>query len=229
MIQPMNRCGRRLGALLLTGALGLSLGACAGPRWMGRGPPGYRGDGMMMRGPGMGGYGRGMGGYGPGMMGGYGPGIGGYGPGIGGYGPGARGYGPASRGSGYGPGYGPNGGGALLRHRQAMMNGIPSAYARLRDPLPASPKVIAAGETLYQANCATCHGSSGAGNGPAAAGLSPPPANLRRTVQRPIATDGYLMWAISDGGARLGTGMPAFAGALSERERWRIIRYLRTL
>jgi mono/diheme cytochrome c family protein len=37
------------------------------------------------------------------------------------------------------------------------------------------------------------------------------------------------MWTISDGGTRLGTGMPAFAGALSERERWRILHYLSTL
>ena len=220
MIQPMNRRGRRLGALLLTGAVVLSLGACAGPRWMGRGPPGYRAGGMMMGGPGMGGYGRGMRGYGAGMPG-YGPGM------MGGYGPGMRGYGAGAGVNG--PGYGAGAGGSLLRHRQAMMNGIPSGYQGLHDPLPASPKVVAAGESLYQANCATCHGSGGAGDGLAAAGLSPPPANLRWTVQRPLASDGYLMWAISDGGAALGTGMPAFASALSKQDRWRIIRYLRTL
>jgi mono/diheme cytochrome c family protein len=141
-------------------------------------------------------------GHGPGMMGGYG-----------------------RRGPGYG--YGP--GGAMLRQRGAMQNGIPPAYADARNPLPASAEVIAAGAALYQAHCATCHGSRGAGDGPGAAGLSPPPADLRWTVHRPMATDGYLMWAISEGGAALGTGMPAFAGALSERERWRIIRYLRTL
>jgi mono/diheme cytochrome c family protein len=117
----------------------------------------------------------------------------------------------------------------MLRHRQAMMNGLPSEYAQLRNPLPASRDVIAAGETLYQANCAACHGSRGDGDGPAGDGLSPPPANLRWTVQRRMTGDGYLMWAISDGGAQIGTGMPAFAGALSEQDRWRIIRYLRTL
>jgi len=164
---------------------------------------------------------------GPGMRG-RGPGRGGYGPGMGGYGGSGPGYGPGMMG-GAGPGYGPGGGSSLLRHRQAMMNGIPSEYARLSDPLPASRDVIAAGETLYQANCAACHGSGGTGDGPAAAGMSPPPANLRWTVQRPIASDGYLMWAISDGGAQLGTGMPAFAGTLSDKDRWRIIRYLRTL
>ncbi len=109
------------------------------------------------------------------------------------------------------------------------MNGIPSDYAQARNPLPPTGDVIAAGATLYQANCASCHGRAGVGDGPAGAGLSPRPANLSWAVRRPFATDAYLMWAISDGGATLGTGMPAFAGALNEQDRWRIIRYLRTL
>ena len=171
------------------------------------------GPGMMGYGPGMRGYGPGMRGYGRGYGGGFGPGRGGYG---GGYGPGAGGYGPGA-------------GASMLRHRQAMTGGIPSDYARLHNPLPASASVIKAGAALYQSNCATCHGSNGAGNGPAGASLSPPPTNLRWLVQRPVASDSYLMWAISDGGAQLGTGMPAFAGALSDKDRWRIIRYLRTL
>ena len=48
-------------------------------------------------------------------------------------------------------------------------------------------------------------------------------------MQRPIAGDGYLMWAISEGGGQLGTAMPAFRDALSETDRWKIIRFLRTL
>lgn len=120
-------------------------------------------------------------------------------------------------------------GGSMLRHRQAMMKGIPSKYAEQRNPLPATRKIITAGADLYQANCASCHGSTGIGDGPAGAGLSPPPANLRWAARRPMVSDGYLMWAISEGGAQLGTGMPAFAGALSERDRWQIVRFLRRL
>lgn len=137
--------------------------------------------------------------------------------------------GPGMRGCGMRGGRGREKPGSMLRHRQAMMNGIPANYARLRNPVPATPKVIGAGETLYQANCAACHGNEGAGDGPAGDGLSPPPANLRWTLRRPFASDGYLMWAISEGGAQLGTGMPAFADSLSQQDRWRIIRYLRTL
>lgn len=144
-------------------------------------------------------------------------------------GSGMQGCGPRMRGCGMRGGRGPGMGGSMPRHRQAMMNGIPADYARLRNPLPATPNAIRAGETLYQANCASCHGSEGAGDGPAGEALSPPPANLRMSMRMPITSDSYLMWAIGEGGAQLDTAMPAFADALSQQDRWQIIHYLRTL
>ncbi len=118
---------------------------------------------------------------------------------------------------------------SMARHRMAMMGGIPAAYRRLSNPLPATPEVLAQGERIYSANCVTCHGQSGAGDGPAGAGLSPPPADLRGLVRMPTASDGYLMWTISEGGADLGTAMPAFKATLGKGERWQIVHYLRTL
>jgi mono/diheme cytochrome c family protein len=120
-------------------------------------------------------------------------------------------------------------GGPMSMHSWAMTQGVPGDYAGQRNPLPDVPRVVAEGKTLYLANCAACHGASGAGDGPAANGLSPPPADLRRMVQRPMAGDGYLMWAISDGGAAMGSAMPAFKDTLSETDRWQIIRYIETL
>jgi len=118
---------------------------------------------------------------------------------------------------------------SMQRHRQAMMGGLPPAYRRLRNPYPADARVLSVGEDLYQANCAACHGERGLGDGPAAATLSPRPANLRWMARMPMASDGYLMWTISEGGAAFGSAMPAFKDSLSEEARWRIIRYLRTL
>ncbi len=118
---------------------------------------------------------------------------------------------------------------SMQRHRLAMMRGIPGAYRGLRNPLPADAATISEGESLYRTHCAACHGEGGAGDGPAAAGLSPTPADLRWVVRRPMASDDYLMWAIGDGGAALGTGMPAFKDALDEADRWRIIHFLRAL
>lgn len=118
---------------------------------------------------------------------------------------------------------------SIQRRRQAMATGIPAPYRDATDPLPSTPAVIAAGRDLYAANCAICHGTQGDGDGPAGAGLSPRPANLRSLVHSPMARDDYLMWAIGAGGAEFGTGMPAFKDALTEDARWKIIRYLRTL
>lgn len=144
--------------------------------------------------------------------------------------PGGRGgmMGPGMRGHGMMMGS-PMMGSSMQRHRRTMMSGLPAAYRDLRNPLSANAGVISRGEALYQAHCATCHGRTGEGNGPAAAGMSPPPADLRWLMSRPIASDGYLMWALSEGGTILGTAMPAFKDALSENQRWTIIRYLQTL
>ena len=121
------------------------------------------------------------------------------------------------------------GGGPMSMHGWAMTQGVPGEYADARDSLPDDPRVLSEGKTLYLANCAACHGDSGTGNGPAAGGMSPPPADLRQVVRRPMTGDGYLMWAISDGGAAVGSAMPAFKGTLSETDRWRIVRYIETL
>src|SRR5690349_16656706 len=43
------------------------------------------------------------------------------------------------------------------------------------DPTPAP------GESLYRRYCVACHGTSGRGDGPAAAGLCPPPSDLTRS------------------------------------------------
>ena len=58
----------------------------------------------------------------------------------------------------------------------------------LRNPFPANPESLQAGRLVYQQHCETCHGLAGHGDGPSAAGLKPPPANL--VVHVPLHADG---------------------------------------
>ncbi len=119
--------------------------------------------------------------------------------------------------------------GSMIRHRYAMMNGIDPRYAHKINPLPVTTETIKSGEKLYNQNCAYCHGVSGFGNGPGGKNLNPPPTNIAAFRKMPMVTDGYLYWTIAEGGAPLGTAMPAYKGFLKQNQIWGIIIYLREL
>lgn len=93
-------------------------------------------------------------------------------------------------------------------------------------------KAIAArGEQLFAQNCVACHGKSGQGNGPAAAGLAHKPADLINNFhEAPGKGDDYLFWRISEGGQvspfrEMQSAMPSFK-RLSEQDRWAILTYV---
>lgn len=115
--------------------------------------------------------------------------------------------------------------GMMQRH----MSPIPAEYADLTNPVPADEESLARGETLYAAKCALCHGEHGWGDGPAAAGLDPPPAPIAHTAQ--MLSDAYLFYRLSEGGtfAPFNSAMPAWRETLNETERWDLVNYMRTL
>jgi copper transport protein len=90
-------------------------------------------------------------------------------------------------------------------------------------PVPASSTSIAAGATLFQTHCTSCHGPEGLGNGPAAATLVPPPANM--AVHVPLHQDQEIFEFIEHGFP--GTAMPAFSPQLDNEEIWHLTNYLR--
>src|SRR5512134_3746191 len=81
----------------------------------------------------------------------------------------------------------------------------------------------ARGARLYAAECASCHGPAGRGDGPAAAALTPVPADL--TDFRRLATTTPLDFyrRVTIGVA--GTTMPAYESRLTAEERWAVASY----
>lgn len=138
------------------------------------------------------------------------------------------GYPGMGMGMGMGPG-GPRGLGDMWRHHYVMRYGLDPRYADKTNPLSPDATNLAAGRALYHQYCASCHGIEGLGDGEAGKALRPLPANLVWSTKRPLATDGYLDWTITEGGAPLQTAMPSFKGVLTEHQIWQLILYLRQL
>jgi mono/diheme cytochrome c family protein len=97
--------------------------------------------------------------------------------------------------------------------------------ADLRDPAPVTETSSVRGRTLYSERCVPCHGERGRGDGPAAVGLQPPPADL--VLHVPQHSDGELFYMITRGVPN--TAMPEWRNVLTERERWDLVHYLRVL
>lgn len=96
-------------------------------------------------------------------------------------------------------------------------------------PIPVAPRSIPdleRGRSLYLAQCAACHGATGAGNGPLAASLEPPPiafSDAERAGSRSVMA---LFQVISQGVG--GTSMASFE-ALPEQDRWALAFYVGTI
>lgn len=102
--------------------------------------------------------------------------------------------------------------------------GVGVAQESERNPFPLNQESIGSGSITYAATCATCHGESGKGDGPAAAALNPAPADL--AIHVPLHTDAELFDFIADGID--GTPMVPQLGNLSEDEIWHLVNFIRT-
>lgn len=100
----------------------------------------------------------------------------------------------------------------------------PAAAQAVKNPVASSPETLKAAKTLYMTNCAPCHGEKGKGDGPAAASLTPHPADHTSAAIRK-EPDGSLFWKLSEGR----TPMPTYKKILTETQRWELIDYIRSL
>ncbi len=87
-------------------------------------------------------------------------------------------------------------------------------FAGIEPPFEVTEKIIDEGKTIFQKNCATCHGKHG------------------EKTAHPLAVHGLhhvnadYIWFITRG--KEGTAMPSFKETLSYKDRWKVILYVHT-
>lgn len=103
----------------------------------------------------------------------------------------------------------------------------------LASPPPARAAGPSAGDAQknFKTYCSTCHGAEGHGDGPAAAGLNPKPADFGDCERFAKVSDHQLFEAIEEGGPSVGlsASMPPWRAAFSDDEVQALVIYLRSL
>lgn len=92
---------------------------------------------------------------------------------------------------------------------------------------PTDEASLAVGAKLFKRTCAPCHGKEGKGDGPAAAGIKPPPRDLTTAPLIQGESDQDIFNTISNGVPK--SGMAGFAKQLKEEDRWKIVSFVKTL
>ncbi len=114
---------------------------------------------------------------------------------------------------------------------------VTAAIAALWVPAAAQAGDAAAGKTVFETNCASCHGTTGKGDGPVGAALDPHPRDFSVAEFKfdtdgdgKTGTDADLKNVITQGAAAFG-GSPLMAPwpTLSDEEVVNVIAYVRTL
>ena len=102
---------------------------------------------------------------------------------------------------------------------------MPEEASEVPNPIEADAASVEAGSVVFVTNCATCHGETGEGDGPAAEGLEKKPADLHESHVQELS-DGALFYIVTHGVPD--TPMVAWENVLSEEERWHVVNFLRT-
>jgi len=114
-------------------------------------------------------------------------------------------------------------GGEVARIASALADGLLAAYPV--SLAPSTPPDLARGQALYAQQCASCHGDTGRGDGPAAQALQPPPIDFT-DKSRASARSLFGLYQVIGHGIP-GTSMVGF-DTLSPRDRWALAFYVGT-
>ena len=109
----------------------------------------------------------------------------------------------------------------------------PPAAAKIPDTPPAESAAVEAdakaGKADYQIYCASCHGETGAGDGPVAQALNPKPARHNDGAYMNPLTDDHLFKVIKFGGAAVGKSPMMAPLGLSDQQIHNVIAFIRSL
>lgn len=100
---------------------------------------------------------------------------------------------------------------------------LPASAMPAAQDAPITPPQPLTGKALYTENCAPCHGATGAGDGPSAAGLSVPPAALGE-YDKVAARSLQELFDITKNG-NMQRMMPPWKNRLSDQQIWDTVAY----
>jgi len=96
------------------------------------------------------------------------------------------------------------------------------ATEELANPIKVSQASLMKGKALFNIFCATCHGSTGTGNGEVGKAFELEPADLTSDYVKEL-TDGWLWGTITFGSYV----MPRYGYDMNPEERWDVVNYIR--
>jgi len=101
---------------------------------------------------------------------------------------------------------------------------FPANVDTYTNPYSRDAAALEDGKVLYLKLCSVCHGTKGKGDGIAAAGLQVRPAD-HTSAEIQSQSDGHLFWELTKGHAP----MPSYENTLTEKQRWELVTFIRTL
>lgn len=110
------------------------------------------------------------------------------------------------------------------------LGGGSAASGASREPSAAAASSKQEPAATYHSFCASCHGDTGAGNGSAAVGFDPAPANFTDCAKMKMRSDEFLYEVVAKGGSAEGLSrtMPGWSEAFTDSEIHGLVEYLKS-
>ena len=100
---------------------------------------------------------------------------------------------------------------------------VPANFKSMANPVAKGEASNKAGKTLYDKNCASCHGKAGLGDGVKARALKTFPGDFSKADFQ-NQTDGDHFYKTKTGRSE----MPKYEGKIADNDIWNMVNYMRT-